>query len=98
MRILDRSTLHDVAFSHEKTDYGIVVTVTIVVEPASSDGFDISDFDEPLSEDAIETFLIAAHGDIEQKIRAYALPFKRAWSKQYDIKPAHEKRFSLVLV
>ena len=98
MRILDRSTLRDVQFTHERTGYGILVTVTVVVEPDSDDEFDISDFDATLSDDAIETFLMSAHADIEQKIRAYALPFKRAWSKQYNVQSAHEHKFSLVLV
>ena len=99
MRILDRSTLRDVQFSHERTDYGLLVTVTVVVEPDSDDEFDISDFDEAaLSDDAIETFLMSAHADIEHKIRAYALPFKRAWSKHYSVQPSHEQRFSLVVV
>lgn len=97
MRILDRSTLRDVAFSHEQTGYGVLVIITVIVEPNSDDTFDISDYDN-VSEDAIECFLTSIHADIEQKIRTYALPFKRAWSRKYNIQASCDQKFNLVLV
>ena len=97
MDILGHSTLRDVTFSHRKTGYGILVIVTIFVEPDRHCHFDIEEFNN-LSEDVIESFLTGAHADIEQKIRTYALPLREAWSKEYRVKATHEQRFSLMLV